>query len=210
MTQSTLRIVGTFWSLDAQLAYRRHFPAINWNRSYSLYEGLLNSWYAKNVAPDFTEQRGWVSAILAREAGLQEVVQLVGPDALQDQERLVIEAGKMIREYFLQQSAFSEVDASSSLEKGYWMIRGIRAYYEAALAGLEAGMTIDEIINVPQVEQIARFKEVPNDKFRAYIDEFLKSLAATFAEKTKAAATATAAAAGAPGGDGRRAGGPQG
>ena len=210
VTQSTLRIVGTFWSLDAQLAYRRHFPAINWNRSYSLYEGLLNSWYAKNVAPDFTEQRGWVSAILAREAGLQEVVQLVGPDALQDQERLVIEAGKMIREYFLQQSAFSEVDASSSLEKGYWMIRGIRAYYEAALAGLEAGMTIDEIINVPQVEQIARFKEVPNDKFRAYIDEFLKSLAATFAEKTKAAATATAAAAGAPGGDGRRAGGPQG
>ena len=200
VTQSTLRIVGTFWSLDAQLAYRRHFPAINWNRSYSLYETLLNSWYAKNVAEDFTDQRSWVSAILSREAGLQEVVQLVGPDALQDQERLVIETGKMIREFFLQQSAFSEIDASSSLEKSYWMARAIRAFYEAATAALERGMAIDEIINLSQNEQIARFKEVPNDKFRAHADEFLASLPAAFGEHAKGGA-----AAGAPG-DGRRAG----
>jgi V/A-type H+-transporting ATPase subunit A len=180
VTQSTLRIVGTFWSLDAQLAYRRHFPAINWNRSYSLYEGMLTEWYATHVAPDFAEQRAWVSALLAREASLQEVVQLVGPDALQDQERMVIEAGKMIREYFLQQSAFSDVDASCSLEKAYWMIRGIRAFYEEATAALERGMTIDEILNLPQNEQIARFKEVPNDRFRAHIDEFLKGLEGAF------------------------------
>jgi len=180
VTQSTLRIVGTYWSLDAQLAYRRHFPAINWNRSYSLYEALLNSWYQKNVAEDFIDQRAWLSAILAREAGLQEVVQLVGPDALQDQERMVIEAGKMIREYFLQQSAFSDVDASCSLEKAYWMVRGIRAFYEQALASLEHGKVIDDIINLPQNEQIARFKEIPNDQFRAHIDEFLKSLPAAF------------------------------
>jgi V/A-type H+/Na+-transporting ATPase subunit A len=185
VTQSTLRIVGTFWSLDAQLAYRRHFPAINWNRSYSLYESLLNSWYAQNVAEDFTDQRGWLSAILSREAGLQEVVQLVGPDALQDQERLIIETGKMIREYFLQQSAFSDVDASSSLEKDYWMVRGIRAFNEAAGAALDRGMTIDEMLNMPQNEQIARFKEVPNDKFRAYIEEFLKELPAAFGEKAR-------------------------
>jgi V/A-type H+-transporting ATPase subunit A len=180
VTQSTLRIVGTFWSLDAQLAYRRHFPAINWNRSYSLYEGLLNAWYAKNVAEDFTDQRAWISAILSREAGLQEVVQLVGPDALQDQERMVIEAGKMIREYFLQQSAFSPVDASCSLEKAYWMVRGIRAFYEQAVASLERAKPIDEILNLPQTEQIARFKEVPNDQFRAHIDQFLKSLPEAF------------------------------
>jgi V/A-type H+-transporting ATPase subunit A len=203
VTQSTLRIVGTFWSLDAQLAYRRHFPAINWNRSYSLYEGLLNAWYGKNVAEDFTDQRGWVSTILSREAGLQEVVQLVGPDALQDQERLVIEAGKMIREYFLQQSAFSDVDASCSLDKAYWMIRGIRAFYEASGAALERGAAIDDIINLPQNEQIARFKEVPNDKFRAHIDEFLKSLPAAFAEKAKEASPAATS------GDGRRGGQPQ-
>jgi V/A-type H+/Na+-transporting ATPase subunit A len=200
VTQSTLRIVGTFWSLDAQLAYRRHFPAINWNRSYSLYEGLLNAWYTKNVAEDFIDQRSWVSAILSREAGLQEVVQLVGPDALQDQERLVIEAGKMIREYYLQQSAFSDVDASCSLEKAYWMIRGIRAFYEASTAALERGAAIDDIINLPQNEQIARFKEVPNDKFRAHIDEFLKALPAAFAEKTAPAAPVTTS------GDGRRRG----
>ncbi len=192
VTQSTLRIVGTFWSLDAQLAYRRHFPAINWNRSYSLYETLLNSWYAKNVAEDFTGQRGWLSAILSREASLQEVVQLVGPDALQDQERLVIETGKMIREYFLQQSAFSEVDASSSLEKAYWMVRGIRAFNEAASAALDRGMTIDELINLPQNEQIARFKEVPNDKFRAHIDEFLRSLGGSFGEQAKGEAPVAA------------------
>ncbi|TMI92349.1 MAG: V-type ATP synthase subunit A [Bacillati bacterium ANGP1] len=201
VTQSTLRIVGTFWSLDASLAYRRHFPAINWNRSYSLYEGLLNSWYGKNVAEDFTGQRAWVSAILSREAGLQEVVQLVGPDALQDQERLVIETGKMIREYFLQQSAFSEVDASCSLEKAYWMVRGIRAFNEAAAQALERGMVIDEIINLPQNEQIARFKEVPNDKFRPHIDEFLKSLPAAFGEKAKGAAPVGASGAS---GDGPR------
>ena len=180
VTQSTLRIVGTFWSLDAQLAYRRHFPAINWNRSYSLYESLLTPWYTKNVAEDFTDQRAWLSAMLAREASLQDVVQLVGPDALQDQERMVIETGRMIREYFLQQSAFSDVDAFSSLEKAYGMIRGIRTFYELAVAALERGKEIDEIINLPQIEQIARFKEVPNDKFPAYIDTFLRTLPGAF------------------------------
>jgi V/A-type H+/Na+-transporting ATPase subunit A len=206
VTQSTLRIVGTFWSLDAQLAYRRHFPAINWNRSYSLYEGLLNSWYAKNVAEDFTDQRAWISAILSREAGLQEVVQLVGPDALQDQERMVIEAGKMIREYFLQQSAFSPVDASCSLEKAYWMVRGIRAFYEQAVASLERGKPIDEILNLQQTEQIARFKEVPNDQFRAHIDQFLKSLPEAFGAMPAgagAAASSSPAAAAQRGGEQR-------
>jgi V/A-type H+/Na+-transporting ATPase subunit A len=203
VTQSTLRIVGTFWSLDAQLAYRRHFPAINWNRSYSLYERLLDTWFGQNVAEDFTDQRGWVSTILSREAGLQEVVQLVGPDALQDQERLVIEAGKMLREYFLQQSAFSDVDAFCSLDKAYWMIRGIRAFYEASTAALDRGAAIDDIINLPQNEQIARFKEVPNDKFRAHIDEFLKSLPAAFREKTAPAAPVATS------GDGRRSGQPR-
>ncbi|HYM71266.1 MAG TPA: V-type ATP synthase subunit A [bacterium] len=192
VTQSTLRIVGAFWSLDAQLAYRRHFPSINWNRSYSLYENLLNAWYAENVAKDFTDQRSWLSAILAREAGLQEVVQLVGPDALQDDERLVIELGRMIREFFLQQSAFSEVDASCTLEKAYWMVRGMRAYYEAAGAALKRDMTIDEMLNLPQNEQIARFKEVPNDKFKAFIDEFLKGLPEAFKGHAGAAAPAAA------------------
>ena len=203
VTQSTLRIVGTFWSLDAQLAYRRHFPAINWNRSYTLYEALLAPWYAKNVAEDFADQRTWLSAILAREAGLQEVVQLVGPDALQDAERMVIEAGRMIREFYLQQSAFSDMDASCSLEKAYGMLRAIRAFYEASLEGLKRGMTIDEVLNLPQNEQIARFKEVPNDKFADTLKQFMDGLKQTFAKAGEPTPAGTAAApAGA--GDGRR------
>ena len=114
----------------------------------------------------------------------------------------MIEAGKMIREYFLQQSAFSDVDASCTLEKAYWMIRGIRAFYEDAAAAVGRGMTIDEIINLPQNEQIARFKEVPNDKFRAYIDEFLQTLPVAFGERPKDAAAAAA-------GDGHRDARPQ-
>jgi V/A-type H+-transporting ATPase subunit A len=207
VTQSTLRIVGTFWSLDAQLAYRRHFPAINWNRSYSLYEGLLAPWYNKNVSQDFADQRAWLSAILAREAGLQEVVQLVGPDALQDAERMVIEAGRMIREFYLQQSAFSEVDASCSLEKAYGMIKAIRAFYEASLEGLQRGMTIDEILNLPQNEQIARFKEVPNDKFADSLRQFMDGLKQTFAGAAeKVTAAGTAGRGQAAGGEGSRQG----
>ena len=214
VTQSTLRIVGTFWSLDAPLAYRRHFPAINWNRSYSLYEGLLAPWYTQNVAGDFADQRMWLSAILAREAGLQEVVQLVGPDALQDAERMVIEAGRMIREFYLQQSAFSEVDASCSLEKAYGMITAIRAFYEASLDGLQRGMTIDEILNLPQNEQVARFKEVPNDKFPETLKQFMDGLKQTFehagqAQAASPSGTGQTQAAAAPSGaqaagDGRR------
>ncbi len=180
VTQSTLRIVGTLWCLDAQLAYQRHFPAINWSQSYSLYQAMLVAWYAAHVAPDFADQQAWVNSLLVREASLQEVVQLVGPDALQDEERMVVAAGKMIRECFLQQSAFSDVDASCSLEKAYWMVRGIRAFYAEATAALERGMNIDEVLDLPQNEKIARFKEVANDQFRPYMEEFLKNLAEAF------------------------------
>jgi V/A-type H+-transporting ATPase subunit A len=190
VTQSTLRIAGTFWCLDAQLAYQRHFPAISWSQSYSLFEAMLASWYATEVAPDFAEQRAWVSRLLSREASLQEVVQLVGPDALQDQERLVIATGRMIREHFLQQSSFSDADAFCSLEKAYWMIRGIRAFYDAAGTALEHGATIDDVLTLPQNEEIARFGEVPNDQFRAYVEGFLQGLAAAVAAPRTAGETA--------------------
>jgi V/A-type H+-transporting ATPase subunit A len=193
VTQSTLRIVGTFWCLDAQLAYQRHFPAINWSQSYSLYQAMLADWYAAHVGPGFADQRAWVSRLLAREASLQEVVQLVGPDALQDHERLVIAAGRMIREHFLQQSAFSDVDASCSLEKASWMLRGIQAFYGGGTAALADGMSIDEILALPQNEEIARFKEVPNDRIRPHVEEFLTGLAQAFRTATAADRTASEA-----------------
>ncbi|MCU0605827.1 MAG: V-type ATP synthase subunit A [Candidatus Edwardsbacteria bacterium] len=184
VTQSTLRIVGTFWALDAGLAQRRHFPAINWNRSYSLYADMLGEWLKANVAADYAEVRRRASELLQKEAALQEVVQLVGPDALQDQERMVIEVGKMLREDYLQQHAFSEVDGHCSLEKGYWMLRAILALYDRCHGAIERGtMHINDILNLPQLEQCARFKEVPQAGFQAHVDGFMKSLETTFAGK---------------------------
>ncbi|MRR09165.1 V-type ATP synthase subunit A [bacterium] len=184
VTQSTLRIVGTFWALDASLAQRRHFPAINWNRSYSLYAEMLGGWLKQHVAPDYAEARRRASELLQKEAALQEVVQLVGPDALQDQERMVIEVGKMLREDYLQQHAFSEVDGHCSLEKGYWMLQAILALYDRCHAAIECGtMHINDILNLPQLEQCARFKEVPQAGFKEHVDGFMKSLETTFAGK---------------------------
>jgi V/A-type H+-transporting ATPase subunit A len=184
VTQSTLRIVGTFWALDASLAQRRHFPAINWNRSYSLYAEMLGGWLGQHVSQDFAAVRQRASELLQQEAALQEVVQLVGPDALQDNERMVIEVGKMLREDYLQQHAFSEIDGHCSLDKGYWMLRGILALYDEARKAIEHGtMHINDILNLPQLEQCARFKEVPKDKFKSHVDEFMAGLHQAFSGK---------------------------
>ncbi len=181
VTQSTLRIVGTFWALDASLAQRRHFPAINWNRSYSLYSGMLGGWLAENVAPDYDAVRTRAQELLQKEAELQEVVQLVGPDALQDNERMVIEVGKMLREDYLQQHAFSEVDGHCGLDKGYLMLRGILALYDRCQEAIAQGrMHINDILNLPQMEQTARFKEVPKDQFKAQYEEFVAGLKRAF------------------------------
>jgi V/A-type H+-transporting ATPase subunit A len=176
VTQATLRIVGTFWSLDASLAHRRHFPAIHWLRSYSLYTPLFREWYRQNLPEDFEELRNRASALLQQEAELQEIVQLVGPDALQDDQRLVIEAGKMLREDFLQQSAFSDVDAYCPLLKSYGILKSILAFYDEALAALHRGVPMDDILNLPHIQEIARMKGVPADRFPAYAEDFLRRL----------------------------------
>jgi len=180
VTQATLRIVGTFWSLDAGLANRRHFPSIHWLRSYSLYTPLFHEWYRQNLPEDFETLRERASALLQREAELQEIVQLVGPDALQDDQRLVIEVGKILREDFLQQSAFSEVDAYCPPVKSYGMLKAILSFYDEAAAALRRGMTMDELLNLPQIQEIARMKEVPADRFPVYTEEFLRRMAETF------------------------------
>jgi len=184
VTQSTLRIVGTFWALDASLAQRRHFPAINWNRSYSLYAEMLTGWLKENVVGDYDVVRKRAMELLQKEAELQEVVQLVGPDALQDNERMIIEVGKMLREDFLQQHAFSEVDGHCTLEKGYWMLKAILALYDECQKAISQGkMHINDILNLPQLEQCARFKEVPQKEFKAHMDKYMAGLADTFAGK---------------------------
>jgi V/A-type H+-transporting ATPase subunit A len=186
VTQSTLRITGTFWSLDAGLANRRHFPAIHWLRSYSLYTPLFHDWYRDNMPEDFSTLRDRASALLQREAELQEIVQLVGPDALQDDQRLVIEAGKMLREDFLQQSSFSDIDAYCSLEKAYGMLGAILRFYDEASAALRRGMLMDEILQLKQLEEIARMKDVPNDQWRTWYEPWLKALPEAFGAKAAA------------------------
>ena len=176
VTQNTLRVVGSFWALDAGLAHRRHFPSVNWNKSYSLYSELLDEWFTDNVAPDWIELRGHMMQLMQKDAQLQEVVQLVGPDALQDAERLILEVAKMIREDFLQQNAFSEVDAYCSLEKQHGMMTGLVEFYERCNEALNRGVSIEEILNLPLRENLSRLKEVPNDLFKEKFSDFRNKL----------------------------------
>ena len=180
VTQATLRITGAFWRLDAGLARRRHFPAINWNGSYSLFTPILDGWYRENVAQDFPELRQRIQNVLQQEAALQEVVQLVGPDALQDQERLTIEAGRMLRQDFLQQNGFDPVDASASMPKNYGLMKMMLKFYDEAGAGLKNGASIDEIIQNPVIEKLSRARYVAEGEFMAYAETVMNELDTTF------------------------------
>ncbi|MDT3681672.1 MAG: V-type ATP synthase subunit A [Truepera sp.] len=181
VTQATLRITGCFWALDASLARRRHFPAINWNRSYSLFTPIIEEWYRANVAEDYPEQRDRAVTLLQQESDLQEVVQLVGPDALQDQERLVIEAGRILRQDFLQQNGFDPVDAACSMTKAYGMLTMMLRLYDQAKAALEAGATVDDILKNPVIEKIQRSRYVAEDEFPDYRSAVLTELDKGFA-----------------------------
>jgi V/A-type H+-transporting ATPase subunit A len=180
VTQSTLRIAGAFWWLDASLAHRRHFPAINWNGSYSLYLHLLDGWYRHHVDPDYPGVRDALVQLLQQEASLQEMVQLVGPDALQDHERLVIEMGRMVREDFLQQDGFHEIDAHCSMTKSYGIMRMVMAFHRAAEAALKEGVSIDEIIQDPVLGKMARARYTAEESFQSYLQEVLAEIARAF------------------------------
>jgi V/A-type H+-transporting ATPase subunit A len=132
VTQNTLRIVKVFWALDAKLANRRHFPAIHWLSSYSLYGNTLDPWFTENVGSEFVQLRGWLMNILQREDELQEIVQLVGSDALPEDQQLLLEVARLIREYFLQQNAYHEVDTYCSMDKQLKMLQAIRKFHDMA------------------------------------------------------------------------------
>ncbi len=158
VTQNTLRVVKVFWALDAKLAHRRHFPAINWLTSYSLYLDTLSDWFVKNVAPDWKELVNKAMGILQEEEKLQEIVQLVGSDALPEKERITLEVARMIREFFLQQNAFHEVDRYSEPEKSYLMLKLILNFEKLARNALERGAVIEDILNVKSKKRIADVK----------------------------------------------------
>lgn len=176
VTQSSMRVTGAFWALDATLAHRRHFPAINWNRSYSLYSEILEDWFTDSVARDWNHLRNRMMQLLQKDAELQEVVQLVGPDALPDSERLILEVSRMIREDFLQQNAFSEVDAFCPLEKQHGMMTGLITFYDKCCIALDMGISIENIINLPIREKISRLKEVANEEFVAHFKVVIQKM----------------------------------
>ncbi|WP_458185995.1 ATP synthase subunit A [Haladaptatus sp. NG-WS-4] len=156
VTQNTLRIVKTFWALDADLAERRHFPSINWNESYSLYKDQLDPWYEQNVEQDFPEKRQWAVDVLDEEDELQEIVQLVGKDALPEDQQLTLEVARYLREGWLQQNAFHDVDMFCSPEKTYRMIEAIKTFNDEAFSALEAGVPVEEITNIDAAPRLNR------------------------------------------------------
>ncbi len=168
VSQATLRIVKVFWGLSASLAYKRHFPAIDWLTSYSLYDDKLEAWYIDNVAEDFNSLKGELRFVLQEESQLNEIVRLVGMDALGARDRLTMETAKSIREDYLHQNAFHEVDTYTSLDKQYKMMKLILGYYHTALDALEQGVELADLLNLPVREQIGRSKYIEE----AHIDRF--------------------------------------
>ena len=171
VSQATLRIVKVFWGLDSNLAYQRHFPAINWLTSYSLYLDSMEKWFNEEVEPGWMSARQEMMSLLQDESKLNEIVQMVGMDALSPADRLKMEAAKSIREDFLNQNSFDEVDTYSSLRKQYLMMRLVMSFYEKAKAALEKGANVENLIAMPSRESIGRFKYTPEDKIE---DEFTR------------------------------------
>ena len=175
VSQATLRIVKVFWGLDANLAYRRHFPAINWLNSYSLYQGKVDNWMDQNVGPKFSKNRARAISLLQEESSLQEIVRLVGKDTLSEKDQLKLEIAKSIREDYLQQNAFMESDTYTSLEKQDKMLDLVLKFYDEGLRGLENGAYLSEIIAMPVRERIARAKYLPEAEL-GKIDDIAKEL----------------------------------
>ena len=181
VTQNTLRIVKVFWALDADLADRRHFPSINWLRSYSLYVEHVKDWWKEEVGEGWLEMRTRSMQLLQKESELQEIIQLVGPDALPPKEQAVLEGARAIREDFLQQNAFHEVDTFCPAKKQYEMMRIMLHYYDLIDKAVEEGVMMDSLKEMKCIENIGRMATVPNDEFEVTFkqieDEIIKEIA---------------------------------
>ena len=182
VSQATLRIVKVFWGLDSALAYKRHFPAINWLTSYSLYADSLGSWFNENVSDEWPTLRARLMALLSDEASLDEIVKLVGMDALSPTDRLKMETARSIREDFLHQLAFHEVDTYSSLRKQYLMMKLVLRFYDGSLDALKKGADIEKLVSIPSRESIGRFKYVPEKD----IEDTYKTVCAAIDSEIKA------------------------
>ncbi len=182
VSQATLRIVKVFWGLDSSLAYKRHFPAVNWLTSYSLYIDTLEKWFDTNVSPKWMQSRTRMMQLLQEEAELEEIVKLVGMDALSYPDRLKLEAARSIREDFLHQNAFHETDTYTPLEKQLIMMELILAFYDLSMDALNKGADINALVSMDIRERIGRFKYVPVDEIKPQYDDIMHSLEKEIAE----------------------------
>ena len=176
VSQATLRIVKVFWGLDANLAYKRHFPAINWLTSYSLYLDDMGPWFNSHVAPDWMELRQEMMSLLQDEAELDEIVKMVGMDALSSSDRLKMEAARSIREDFLHQNSFHEIDTYTSLEKQHNMMELVLAFYKESQDALDKGASINDLLKMPVREKIGRYKYVHEDNLKQEMDTIVEEL----------------------------------
>lgn len=184
VTQNTLRIVKCFWALDAKLSQRRHFPAINWLNSYSLYLDTLSAWYDENVSPEWNGLRVWAMDVLQKEAELQEIVQLVGSDALPDEEQVTIEVARMLREIFLQQNAFDPVDTYCSTEKQYDLMKSIKIYADLAYGAQKLGVPPAKVITITSKNDLPQIKFTKD--YKADIEKINKAMEAEVAKLREA------------------------
>ncbi len=182
VSQATLRIVKVFWGLDANLAYKRHFPAINWLTSYSLYTDSLGKWFDAQAGGEWMKCRSRIMLLLQEEAELEEIVKMVGMDALSATDRLKMEAARSIREDFLHQDAFHEVDTYTSLNKQLLMMKLVLEYYDKALLALQNGAGIESIVSLPVRERIGRIKYVTEQNVRKEFEDIQRQLAKELAE----------------------------
>jgi len=180
VTQNTLRIVKTFWALDADLAERRHFPAINWDESYSLYRDQLDPWFVENVDSDWPETRQWAVDVLDEEGELQEIVQLVGKDALPEDQQLTLEVARYLREAYLQQNALHDVDTFCEPAKTYGILDAIQTFNDEAFDALDAGVPVEEITDVEAAPRLNRIGV--QEDWEEYIEDLKDELASQLRE----------------------------
>ncbi len=180
VTQNTLKITKVFWALDAKLAQRRHFPSINWIDSYSLYAVPLENWYIENVAEDWVKIRTQTMKILQKEASLQDIVQLIGSDALPEKEQITMEVARLIREGFLQQNAFHEVDSYCSLKKQYGILKGMISFSEQANTAVEVGVPVENIANMKTKAKLTKICLVKEEEFEKELTKIMNEMKEEF------------------------------
>lgn len=176
ITQNSLRVTGAFWALDTDLAHKRHFPAISWTKSYTLFLAQVAGWYEKNVSTEWLLLREKAMTILQKEIELEEVVQLVGPDAIPDSEKIYLHLAAMIREDFLQQFAFDEIDAYSSVKKQFYMLKLITTYSEHAIKAMGRGVLLSDIVGLPLRSQIAKMKSLRDEEAFPHAEALLVTI----------------------------------